>query len=286
MKTNGESFGVVKTSERSFGAVKTSERSFGVAKKIACTLCLILAGCAGGGEQHMIQQAESSAKVDAQYRARVHTELAASYYSLGQYGVALEELNDALRSDSSYTPAYNMLGVVYMELKEDKQAEQAYEQALRISPSDSETHNNYGWFLCTRGRMGLSIGHFLEAVKNPLYATPERAYLNAGICSRKQGNDSEAEKYFLSALKIQPLQQQVLYNIADLYFSQARFEDARLHLDRHLRVAAATADSLWLAVRIDRKLHDRNAEASHGLQLRKQFPDSPQADLLKSGRFD
>ena len=285
MKTNEESFGVAKTRTESFGVAKTSNGSFSVAKKIALTLCLILAGCAGG-QQHVIQQPESSERVDAQYRARVHTELAASYFSLAQYGVALEELNEALRSDASYTPAYNMLGVVYMELKEDRQAEQSFQQALRISPADSEAHNNYGWFLCTRGRMAQSIDHFLEAVKNPLYATPERAYLNAGICTRKQGDDAGAEKYFLSALKIQPLQQQALYNIADLYFAQGRYGDARLHLDRHLRVAAATADSLWLAVRIDRKLRDRDAEASHALQLRKQFPDSPQADLLKSGRYE
>lgn len=265
--------------------MKTNEESFGVAKKIALTLCLVLAGCAGG-QQYDIQQPESSEKVDAQYRARVHTELAAGYYSRAQYGVAIEELNEALRSDSSYTPAYNMFGVVYMALKEDKKAEQSFEQALRISPADSEAHNNFGWFLCVRGRMAQSIGHFLEAVKNPLYATPERAYLNAGICTRKLGDDAGAEKYFLSALKIQPLQQQALYNIAELYFSQSRYEDARLYLDRHLRVTAATPDSLWLAVRIDRKLHDRDAEASHGLQLRKQFPDSPQADLLKSGRYE
>ena len=275
----------MKTSKASFGEAKTNEESFSVIKKTALALCLVLTGCAGG-QQHVIQQPESSEKIDAQYRARVHTELAASYYSLAQYGVALEELNEALRSDSSYTPAYNMLGVVYMELKEDRQAEQSFEQALRISPADSEAHNNFGWFLCTRGRMAQSIGHFMEAVKNPLYATPERAYLNAGICARKQGDDAGAEKYFQSALKIQPLQQQTLYNIADLYFAQGRYGDARLHLDRHLRVTAATADSLWLAVRIDRKLRDRDAEASHGLQLRKQFPDSPQVDLLKSGRYE
>lgn len=265
--------------------MKENKGSFGAAKKIAWLMCLMLAGCAGS-QQSMVQQAETPEKTEVQNRARVHTDLAASYYGRAQHGVALEELNVALRADPGFTPAYNMLGLVYMELREDKQAEQAFLEALRFSPNDSEAHNNYGWFLCTHGRAEQSISHFLAAIKNPLYATPDRAYLNAGICARKQGDDAAAERYLLNALKIRPLQQQALYQIAELYFAQGRYEEANHNLGRHLQVTAPSADSLWLAVRLDRKLGDRNAEASHSLQLRRQFPESPQVKLLKSGRYE
>ena len=42
------------------------------------------------------------------------------------------------------------------------------------------------------------------------------------------------------------------------------------------------AEQLWLAVRIERLVGDRNSAASFALQLRKRFPESPQAQLLQS----
>ena len=46
-------------------------------------------------------------------RARVHTELAAGYFELGNMAVALEEVKEALRADANYGPAYNVAGLIY-----------------------------------------------------------------------------------------------------------------------------------------------------------------------------
>jgi type IV pilus assembly protein PilF len=45
-----------------------------------------------------------------------------------------------------------------------------------------------------------------------------------------------------------------------------------------------SAEELWLAVRIERKMHDRNSEASYALQLSKRFPDSRETQLMLSGQ--
>jgi len=37
---------------------------------------------------------------------------------------------------------------------------------------------------------------------------------------------------------------------------------------------------------VHRKLGDRQTEAETGRQLRRDFPNSPQAQLLQSGKFD
>ncbi len=39
-------------------------------------------------------------------------------------------------------------------------------------------------------------------------------------------------------------------------------------------------ENLWLAVRIERKLGDKNAEDSYAEQLYKRFPDSRETQLL------
>lgn len=245
-------------------------------------LSLLLAGCA---QQGVMQQPTTPEGSDAQYRAKTHTELASGYFARAQYGVAMEEVTEALRADASYAPAYNMLGLVYMELREDKQAEQAFTRALSYSPMDSDAHNNYGWFLCSRNRFDESLKHFLAAVKNPLYTTPEKAFLNAGICSAKKGDDVGAEDFLLKALRAQPQQPQALYNLAQLNFRQGRHAEARSYLSRYAQVASPTAESLWLGVRVEHKLGDRDAEAGYGRQLRKLFPDSAEAVLLQQGQY-
>jgi type IV pilus assembly protein PilF len=81
-------------------------------------------------------------------RARLHTELAAGYFELGNIGVALEEVKEALRADPNYSPANNVAGLVYSQLKEDALAEQSFQRALSLSPGDYDANNNYGEFLC------------------------------------------------------------------------------------------------------------------------------------------
>lgn len=232
--------------------------------------------------------AASSAEevTDTRYRAQVHTELGAAYFARGQMAVALEELNEALRSDSGYGPAYNILGLVYMELREDGKAEDSFRRALSINSADSDAHNNYGWFLCQRGKIDESIEQFMAALKNPLYTTPDKSYLNAGICSRMKNNDATAEDFLLKALKLQPQQPQALFHLAEINFKRGSLLDAKSYITRFSRLAPSTAESLWLGVRIERKLGDRNAEASYGLQLRKNFPDSPEAMALLSGKYE
>jgi type IV pilus assembly protein PilF len=43
---------------------------------------------------------------------------------------------------------------------------------------------------------------------------------------------------------------------------------------------------LWLWLRVERKLGDRNAEASYAAQLRRSFPDSKEASALLAGRYE
>ena len=223
---------------------------------------------------------------EARQRAQIHTDLGAAYFGSGQLGVALEELNVAIRADSSFAPAYNMLGLVYMTLREDDKAEENFRRALSLSSTDSDANNNYGWFLCQRGKIDDAIRHFMAALKNPLYATPEKSYLNAGICARKKNDDVEAEEFLLKAIKLQPRQPQALFHLADINFKRGNYAEARKFINQFSRIAAPTAESLWLGIRIERRLGNRNDEASYGLQLRKTFPDSPEAQALRSGKYE
>lgn len=220
-------------------------------------------------------------------RARIHTELGAGYFGMGKLGVALEELNIAIQADSSYAPAYNILGLLYMDLREFDKAEENFKRSLDLDSNNSEAHNNYGWFLCQRNRENNdAISHFMSALKNPLYSTPEKAYLNAGECSLKNGDEKGAEAFFMRALKFQPTLGPALWRIAELNFSNANYDGAQRYLDAFARTGGQTRESLWLGARIAHRLGNRSAQEKYGAQLRKDFPGSREAQAFRNGQFD
>jgi type IV pilus assembly protein PilF len=253
---------------------------------IAAGVMLIVAGCAGTGIENSSYAPQGGATTETQTRARIHVELASGYLELGNYGVALQEANEALKAESNYGPAFNVLGLVYMGLRDDKEAESNFQRALRINALDSDTNNNYGWFLCQRKREQESVKYFLAALRNPLYTTPDKSWANAGICARQAGDLAAAEDYFQKALKLRPNQPQALLQMADMAYKRKSYPEAKAYLARLGADAAPTAETLWLALRVERALGDRNAEASLAFQLRKNFPNSREVSALTAGRYE
>ena len=129
-------------------------------------------------------------------RARLHTDLAAGYYERGQMDIAIDELNVAIKLDPDYAPAYNIFGLVYAVLGEDRKAEQSFARALGLAPNDSDIHHNWGWYLCQHKREREALEQFDIAVRNPLYRSPEIALVNAGRCAITIGDMRVAEALF------------------------------------------------------------------------------------------
>ena len=148
---------------------------------LLAALMLALAGCAG-------QTVHDSAGLDARpegranVQARIHTELGAGYYARGQYAIALQELKIARESDPGYAPAYSILGLVHAELREDRQAEDNFRRAIDLSPGYSEGHNNYGLFLCQRGRVPESLARFEAASAG----TPSSASFSSAMSGQNE----------------------------------------------------------------------------------------------------
>ncbi len=243
-------------------------------KKLVVLAVMLLTACSAQQSREALGNRES---------ARIHTELGAGYYQQNQMNIALEEFTEAIRIDPSYALAYNGLGLVYGKLGEDAKADANYKKSLQLEPGNPESHNNYGTFLCSRNRIDESIAQFNDAIRDPLYATPQTAYMNAGICSLKKKDEKNAEIYLQKALQIQPLLHQAAYQLALIQFNRGEYEQARKSLVNAL-VSNPSADTLWLGIRVERKLGDKDAESSYALQLRRKYPNSEQTKALVSGQ--
>lgn len=236
-----------------------------------------------GAQPAVLAQPASS---EQQQRAKNHTELGSLYYLEGRAAVALEEARLALASDPNYAPAFNLLGMTHMLMKEPRLAEENFQKAMRAAPGDPEISNNYGWYLCQHGKEQQSIAYFMAAARNPLYAAPTKAYTNAGICAQKLKDDKAAEDYLLTALRLAPINTLALFSLAELTYRQGRFVAAKQWVADIERLVEPPAEVLWLALRIERKLGNRDAEARYANQLRRRFPGSPEQRLLGQGQFE
>jgi type IV pilus assembly protein PilF len=206
-------------------------------KKGVWLLVLVLAGCANmGGGSSSSSMSGPVMETEARSKAKVFTDLGFAYFNRGQMKVALGEASKAIMTDNGYGPAYDLLGLVYMELDENKLAEENFRKAIDLDRADSDAHNNYGWFLCTRGRYDEGLEQFTDALRNPLYDKPEQAMTNSGLCSEKKGDLKQAEAYYNKALKLQPNASQPIIKLADLNFRRDNLNEAQRLLTRYQEV--------------------------------------------------
>jgi type IV pilus assembly protein PilF len=250
-------------------------------------LTALLAGCASS--QTVDAQGELrtlSDQTDLQKRANIRLQLAIGYFERGQTPVALDEIKQALQINSDFGDAYSLRALIYMNMGENKLAEDNFVRAVKLLPNDPDLANNYGWFLCQSGREKQSIPYFDAALKNRSYQSPAKALHNAGVCSAKLKENQAAENYFLQAFKLDPGNLSTSAHLGKIYYERADYARARFYVGRASKAENVGPDVLWLAIKTEHKLGDRVAEAGLVTQLRRRHPDSPEYAAYQRGAFD
>jgi len=140
-------------------------------------------------------------------------------------------------------------------------------------------------YLCQHKKYERGQKIALEAAADPLYKTPEVAFMNAGNCALSGGDMKVAEDYFRQALARKPRFGEALLQMADLEYRQTEYLSARGFLERYMEVGRTNPETLWLGVRIERGLGNK-AQAQHYAQrLKSEYPSAAQTkELLESER--
>jgi type IV pilus assembly protein PilF len=258
----------------------------------ACTLACValLSACAGGGGGSAQELKTASDQTAMEKRAQIRLQLAVDYYQAGKYEIALDEVKKAIAADPDYAEAYGFRALVYTAMGEKALADDNYRHALRLAPRNPDLSNNYGLFLCDAGgKPHDAMGYFETALKDPHYASPVKAMVNAGNCSLKMKNIDAAERYLLDALRIDPALPAVNSGLARVYFERRDYQRAGFFINRLTETAkldSLSPDVLWLAIRVEHVLGNRTLAASLAAQLSKRFPGSPEYAAFERGAFN
>lgn len=229
----------------------------------------------------------SSDQTDLDRRARVRLELASAYFGRGQNATALDEVKMALQARPDLPDALNLRGLIYAALEEPALAEDSFKRALELAPRDADTAHNLGWFLCQQKRFAEADAAFERALAQPGYRDPQRTLLTQGVCQARNQQLAQAERTLLRAFELDAASPAVAVNLSEVLYKRGDYERARFYIRRVNNVdELATAQTLWLALRIEHRSGQVAQERALGGQLINRFPEAPETKLYGRGRFD
>lgn len=257
----------------------------------ACLLVVGLAGLAGcasksGAGDNGAEIVTDSDEPEAHRRARIRLELAVGYFEQGQTTIALDELKQALAADPGYAEAYSLRGLIYMRLNDFRVSEESFKKALTLDPRDSSIMHNLGWLYCQQARYPQAQQLFSQAVANPHYGERAKTFRAQGLCQVRAGQLADGELSLLKSYEFDAGNPVTAYNLATLLFKRGDFVRAQFYVRRLNNSELANAESLWLGVKVERRIENREAMLQLATQLVKRFPNSPEAIAYQRGDFN
>jgi type IV pilus assembly protein PilF len=255
-----------------------------------------LAGCAstggvGGGSPAAANETKdrvtASDEPEASKRARVRLDLATAYFGRGQMTVALDEVKLAIAADPTVAAAFNLRGLIYASLGDDRLAEESFRRALQLNARDADSMQNYAWYLCQQKRFAEANSMFEQALAVPQYRDAPRTLLAQGVCLARGGQWADAEHALQRAYELEPANPSTAVNLSEVLYRRGEHERARFFIRRVNAVAdVANSQTLWLAARIENRLGNRQGVEEIGNQLRNRFPQSRETMAFERGQFD
>lgn len=248
----------------------------------------LLAGCANTGGSSASTAVGPAAEAEVHRLAVTRLQLAALHFEEGRAEVALGEIAQALQVHPRYVDAFNLQGWIHLSLQDYQSANESFSQALSLRPNDADALYNIGWLQCQQKQFVQADRNFDAALAAPRNSgqSVSRLWLGKGVCLRNAGQLVAGLEALEKSHEIDPGNPAVAYNFADALYATGNAERARFYVRRLNNSQWSSAASLWLGVKVERKLGDRIAMRQLADQLHKRFPDSKEWQRFERGAFD
>jgi type IV pilus assembly protein PilF len=258
-----------------------------------CTVVALhgLVGCASSTTSSTSASTKSdlvteSDEPENRTRARRYLTLAILYFNDGKTTIALDTLKQSIAADPNWFESYSLRGLIYTRLNDIPLAEDSFKRALSLNPGAAAVQHNYGRMLCKQSRLAEALALFRNALANPGYGERAKTWMAQGECQLEAGQRVEAEASFLHSYELDAANPFTGYNLALLLFQRGELQRAQFYVRRLNNSESANAESLWLGIKVERKLENREAQAQLAVQLKKRFPQSREFLAFERGAFD
>jgi type IV pilus assembly protein PilF len=254
-------------------------------------VAMVLAGCASStppaASSKTPDWVTESDEPEARKRARRHLTLAVMYFKDNKTTVALDSVKQAIAADPRWAQAHDLRGLILSRLNDLALAEESFKRALDLEPNNASIQHNYAYtVLCRQTKTREAIALFQRALANPTYTEKARTWMAKGECELQAGLRDDAEASFLKSFQLDAANPFTAYNIANLKYQRNDLQSAQFYIRRLNSSDAANAESLWLAIKIERKLGNRDAVEQLATQLAKRYPQSREFFAFERGAFD
>lgn len=127
---------------------------------------------------------------------------------------------------------YRLIGDCFVKLGDGQSGKTAYNKAIDLDPFSAKAQIGLGTVALTRASFDVAVIHFQRAVS--LAPNDEMGSLGLGLAFEGLNELSEANKWVLSALRLNPENTAAIFTLVKLAYNRGSFDDAREALCRYI----------------------------------------------------
>ena len=120
----------------------------------------------------------------------------------------------------------------------------------------------------------------------PTYQDRAKTLLTQGICEARAGEPAKAEATLMRSYELDAGNPVTGFNLAQLLYNRGDDTRAQFYIRRLNNSELANAESLWLGIKVERRLNNRQAMEQLASQLRRRFPQSRELLAYERGAFN
>ena len=107
-----------------------------------------------------------------------------------------------------------------------------------------------------------------------------------GVCQARAGRNADAERSLARSYELDAGNPVTGYTLANLLYQRGDYPRAQFYIRRMNNSDLANAETLWLGIKVERRLNDRVAMLQLAEVLKKRFPKSREVAAYERGAFD
>lgn len=180
----------------------------------------------------------------------------------------------AIEIDEDAAGAYTGLAIIYERSKEYDEAERFFKRAIRADDSFTSAKIQYGLFLLNLDRLDDACDTLEEARDDVLSPQRHIALRYLGRCYYQQGEYEDAIRELSLATRVNRRETQSYLELTRVYLDANQIVEAKSTIDTYVRVGQESAESLYLALMVERAFRNQDAEETLAQQLRLRYPYS------------